>query len=266
MRAVQQILYSVMVALYSGAAFAGPNVQPIPVPRPNVEISNAAPQVQEVVKPSAQVSIPIPKSRPGANAQIEIAPDMRGSQPIAQGDEALLQQISIAYSKVQSIRANFVQLSGENRSTGKLTLVKPGKFQFAYDPPSTINVISNGETVLVRDTKLRTNDSYLLSQTPLRVLLMSKIDLTKDVRVTSVIQRNEVVEVNIDESQSALQGQIKLYFSKRDFVLQQWNVTDGQGIETLIALTNIENNIPLDQNQFKVDFEAIRQEGGFKGN
>ena len=70
--------------------------------------------------------------------------------------------------------------------SGVLYLQRPGKLRFEYNKPSTMEVVSDGSTVLVRDRKLNTSDPYPISQTPLKFLLSAKIDLVHDVSVKRV--------------------------------------------------------------------------------
>ncbi len=42
---------------------------------------------------------------------------------------------------------------------------KPGKVRFDYNPPNPIEMIADGQSVVVRDRKLATQDLYPLSQT-----------------------------------------------------------------------------------------------------
>ena len=63
---------------------------------------------------------------------------------------------------------------------------KPGKVRFEYKPPSPIELIADGSSVVVRDRKLATQDLYPLSQTPLRFLLADHIDLLRDTNLVGV--------------------------------------------------------------------------------
>ena len=38
--------------------------------------------------------------------------------------------------------------------------------------------------------------------------------------------------------------------------LRQWTVTDQQGLQTMVALYNVETDKPLDADLFKIDYNA----------
>ena len=85
---------------------------------------------------------------------------------------ALVAKVSTYLTSVQVLTGNFVQVGPDGRrTTGELYIQKPGKVRFEYDPPSPIDIIADGQSVVVRDRQLATQDLYPLSQTPLRFLL-----------------------------------------------------------------------------------------------
>ncbi len=269
------------------AASAAPHIKPIPVPRPNIQTPNisqnvqipaesAAPALPVEVATTAQPLKPtpfaLPKPRPNNGGTLKFSDDalakkmpadmplQSGKSDISQDKQQLLANISHAYSATKSFSADFVQVSNAQRVQGALLLQKPGKFLFSYSPPSTIFVVSDGKTVLVRDRKLKTNDVYLLDQTPLRVLLQPNLDFSKDVKVKRIFEEAGMIAVQIDESKSAVQGEITLYFTKDKYALKQWSIVDAQGVQTDVAISNIKTNVAMDAKNFAIDAEAIRQD------
>ena len=137
---------------------------------------------------------------------------------------------------------------------------KPGKIRFEYDPPSNIELISNGEVVAVRDRKLVTQDIYPLSQTPLKFLLSEKIDLLKDANVVGTHQDELFVTVIIEEK-SVIAGthRLMIFFGKKDMQLKQWTVTDPQGYDTTVAVSDLDSSKKPDPQLFKINFERMLQ-------
>jgi outer membrane lipoprotein-sorting protein len=109
--------------------------------------------------------------------------------------------------------------------------------------------------VLVRDRKLNTSDPYPISQTPLKFLLSSKIDLGKDVAVTGVATDPEGVRISIEDS-STLGGKSKitLYFDPEITGLKRWRVLDPQGYTTTVSLSDIEKNRTIDPRIFMLNY------------
>ena len=130
-----------------------------------------------------------------------------------------------------SLHGNFVQVGPDgSKSEGEFYLQKPGKVRFDYNPPSPIELIADGSSVVVRDRKLATQDLYPLSQTPLRFLLADRIDLMRDTNLIGVYADDVFVTVVIEERQ-ILAGthRLMLMFGAQDYQLKQWTVTDPQG-------------------------------------
>jgi outer membrane lipoprotein-sorting protein len=137
---------------------------------------------------------------------------------------------------------------------------KPGKIRFEYDSPSNIELISNGDVVAVRDRKLVTQDIYPLSQTPLKFLLSNNLDLMKDANVVGIFQDELFVTVVIEEK-SVIAGtnRLMIMFSKKDMQLKQWTVTDPQGYDTTVAVSDLDPNKKPDPQLFKINFERMLQ-------
>ena len=137
---------------------------------------------------------------------------------------------------------------------------KPGKVRFEYDPPSPIELIADGPSVVVRDRKLATQDLYPLSQTPLRFLLADHIDLMQDTNLVAVSADDVFVTVVIEEK-NALVGtsRLMMMFSAKDMQLKQWTVTDPQGYDTTVAVYNLDTSKTPDPNMFRIDYTQYRQ-------
>jgi outer membrane lipoprotein-sorting protein len=168
----------------------------------------------------------------------------------------LVDRVSQYLTRVQVMSGDFAQIGPDGRqSKGQFYVQKPGKVRFDYDLPSRIDIIADGSSVVVRDRKLATQDVYPLSQTPLRFLLADRIDLLRDASVTSVSADDTYVTVVVEEKH-ALVGTSKLMmmFGAKDFQLKQWVVTDPQGYDTTVALTNLDTAKRPDPGMFKIDY------------
>src|SRR4029079_637626 len=153
----------------------------------------------------------------------------------------LADRVSAYLSNVRLLSGNFVQVGPDgSKSEGEFYLQKPGKVRFDYNPPSPIELIADGSSVVVRDRKLATQDLYPLSQTPLRFLLSDHLDLMRDTNVIGVYADDVFVTVVIEERQ-IIGGthRLMLMFGAQDYQLRQWTVTDPQGYDTTVAVYNL---------------------------
>jgi outer membrane lipoprotein-sorting protein len=157
---------------------------------------------------------------------------------------------------VRQLHGNFVQVGPDGgKSEGEFYLQKPGKVRFDYNPPSPIELIADGSSVVVRDRKLATQDLYPLSQTPLRFLLADRIDLMRDTNLIGVYADDVFVTVVIEERQIiAGTHRLMLMFGAQDYQLRQWTVTDPQGLDTTVAVYNLDSKQQPDPNMFRIDY------------
>jgi len=164
-------------------------------------------------------------------------------------------------SSVQSMVGDFAQVAPDGAKTsGKFYLQKPGRLRFEYNPPSPVELIADGQSMVVRDRKLATQDLYPLSQTPLRFLLADRIDLLKDTDLVGVYADALFVTLVIEQKQ-VFGGthRLLLMFGAQDFQLRQWTITDPQGYDTTVAVYNLDTSKKLDPDLFKINYERMLQ-------
>ena len=183
------------------------------------------------------------------------------SVPYDGSQKALVDRVSNYLTSVQTLIGDFVQIGPDGRrSTGKFSIQKPGKVRFEYEPPSPIDVVADGTSVVVRNVPLNTQDVYALSQTPLRFLLADQIDLLRDTNVVATSRDNNYVTVTVEERQLLVgTSRLVLMFNAKDMQLRQWTVTDPQGYDTTVAVYNLDTTHKPDPNLFKIIYERLLQ-------
>jgi outer membrane lipoprotein-sorting protein len=174
---------------------------------------------------------------------------------------AHVDKVSAYLSSLQQLVGNFVQVGPDGRRVrGEFYIQKPGKIRFEYDPPSPIEIIADGQSVVVRDRKLATQDLYPLSQTPLRFLLSERIDLLRDTNVVAIRADDVFVTVVIEERQPVIgTSRLLMMLSAKDYQLKQWTVTDPQGYDTTVAVSNLDTSKRPDPGMFKIDYTRYVQ-------
>jgi outer membrane lipoprotein-sorting protein len=217
--------------------------QGVPLPQP------APKNRTQVARPPA----PIPTD--AAGRPIPVRPGE--SVPYDGSQRTLVDRVSNYLSTVRILSGDFVQIGPDGgRTIGKFYIQKPGKVRFEYEPPSPVDVISDGSSVVVRDRKLATQDLYSLSQTPLRYLLADQIDLVRDTNLVAVSQDNNFVTVTIEERQILVgTHRLVLMFGAKDMQLRQWTVTDPQGYDTTVAVYNLDTTHRPDPSLFTINYQ-----------
>ena len=247
-------------ALCTVLALASASAENVPLPTP-------APQ------PKTGAAPPPPAANPGPPPASDAAPSRPGFFPFSFMDKgspapktttafdakqrATLDRISLYLSSVQTMVGNFVQVGPDGGKTqGTFYIQKPGKVRFEYNPPTPIDIIADGSSVVVRDRNLATQDLYPLSQTPLRYLLADRIDLLRDTDVVSVTSDDTFVTVVIEEKQLVVgTSRLMIMFDAKDLALKQWTVTDPQGLDTTVAVFNLDATKKPDPNLFVINYQ-----------
>ena len=180
----------------------------------------------------------------------------QGSTESEARQRALVERINGYLSNIQTLVGDFVQVGPDGaRTEGQFFIQKPGKVRFEYKPPSRVDVIADGQSVVVRDRKLATQDLYPLSQTPLRYLLSDRIDLGHDTNLVSVAVDDVFVTLVIEEKQFVGTNRLVLMFGAKDLQLRQWTVTDPQGYDTTVAVYNLDTKKKPDPDLFKINYD-----------
>jgi outer membrane lipoprotein-sorting protein len=281
-RAVIGLCCGTIVAVAVGtlgapSASADPAVSeniPLPVPAPLPKTGTASPPAAAAAKPAtdkpasdkAASDKPATETRPSlfpfsalfGNKSSTPAPSApEPPSPFDAKQRALLDRISNYLSSVQTMVGKFVQVGPDGgRTEGTFYMQKPGRVRFAYNPPSPIDIVSDGSSVVVRDRKLATQDLYPLSQTPLRYLLADRIDLLRDTDVVSVSADDSFATVVIEQKQLFVgTDRLMIMFDAKDLTLKQWTVTDPQGFDTTVAVYNLDSSKKPDPNLFVINYQ-----------
>ncbi len=184
-----------------------------------------------------------------------------GTQQVAQATTAApadaAQKIANHFSSVKSMTGEFMQFGPRgDQSGGKFYLERPGKLRFDYDAPSTLKVIADGRNVAVGNGKLDTWDFYPLSRTPLSLLLADQIDLENRM-VRDVRQQSGLTIIVLGDKSIFGDQVITLMFDSKTYELRQWTITDAQGKDTTVILSNVRTGVEFGRSVFRIPYDQI---------
>lgn len=222
---------------------------PLPTQRP-------APGKAQAPAGAAKPQAPAPASPVGSGSgwQTNVQP---GGQPAADarapGDNsAAIQKVNSYFNALKTMSGAFLQTESDNSmKKGKFYIERPGKIEFDYANPSKLHIISDGEYLAIEDHDLGTTDRYPLDSTPFRLLLSKDVDLVRDARILGVIESESALIIAVEDKSQSAGGQIGLFFNKPDFQLKEWIITDPQGLNTKITISDAEINKQLSADLFK---------------
>jgi outer membrane lipoprotein-sorting protein len=260
-----------IAALFACLTVAPALAQSVPLPPPRPGPDARPTTTGSIAAPAARFAIPSAALR--ARAQATQPPAAQPPNPISNPFAALLgrpgptttlnpdqrsivERVNNYLSSMQILSGKFVQVGPDGRRTqGDFYISKPGRVRFEYDDPSPIELIADGQSVVVRDRRLATQDVYPLSQTPLRFLLADHVDLTKDTNLVAVYADDVFVTVVVEEKNGLVgTSRLMIMFSAKNMQLKQWTVTDPQGYDTTVAVYNLDTSKKPDPSLFKIDY------------
>jgi outer membrane lipoprotein-sorting protein len=249
------------IVLTVGLAFAAPcqaqqnsaGVKPSPPaaqPAPTAPSAPAAPAA-----PAAQQATPAAPAKAPAQAKGAAKPGAQTAAPVKLDRAEAIKRANAFFNASPVLTADFVQLGADGkRSEGKLHVQRAGRVRFEYAEPATMEVVSDGLRVVVRDRKLKSEQTYFIDQTPLKFFMKEKFDLEKDVKLVDVVIEDSGVTIEIEDSATfGGTSHVKLLFDPKTFKLKQWQVTDPQGYQTLLTLFNVDQTTAPDPSLFKID-------------
>ena len=187
-----------------------------------------------------------------ALAAAAIAGPALAQAPMRAEDQALVDRATAYLQGLTEAKGRFVQTDSRGQtSQGVLYLKRPGKARFDYDPPSGLLVVSDGSTVAVADSRLKTFERYPLMSTPLSLFLARTVRLDKGVQVMGVTRMADGFTLTLRDGHKKTAGQIALTFSETPLRLRSWTVSDAQNRSTRVQLLDLEPVSGLDGDLFR---------------
>ena len=167
-------------------------------------------------------------------------------------DKKDLKRIEIYLNNMKTLRAGFLQVSSNGSlATGKLFLSRPGKMRFEYDPPAPILMVADGVFLIYIDKELEQVTHLWLDKTLVGFLVKDDISFKDDVTVTKFNKGPNIFYVTLTKTKDQEQGSITMVFSDKPLALRKWTITDPQGIETTVTLSNLESGVKIDPELFE---------------
>ncbi len=178
-----------------------------------------------------------------------------GAATAQTAENELVDRISAYLNSVETIAGEFVQIEpGAVITEGEYAIRRPGRMYFRYDPPNPVRVVADGFWVAVFDeVDDPAIDRFLLSETPLYLLLQEDVDLREENAVKTVVEDDEYFRVLVIDPAGDIDGDIELVFDKDPLRLREWTVTDADGYTTRVVLRTATFNARVDPDLFFIE-------------
>lgn len=173
---------------------------------------------------------------------------------LGERDRADIQRIEAYLNGLTTLRTRFVQVSSDGGvESGVLTLARPGRMRFEYDPPSPSLLIADGTFLIFVDKQLNQTTHVFLRNTPVGVLVSENVKMSGGVTVTDLARGPGVIRVTLVRTDEPGEGTLTLAFADNPLQLRQWTVVDAQSVRTTVTLADLELGVAVDREMFRFE-------------
>ncbi len=246
-----------IAACHAPLAFAQGGETEISKTKPSTPPAAVTAPVAPVPAPAAPAQKPV--SPIGAGAAWQATPQQAAPSaapatapaPLAESDQQIVTKVNDYFNNMTDLQGDFIQTDPDSKQRrGKFYFQRPGKARFDYASPSALRIISDGRNLVIEDRNLNTSERYPLDVTPFKLLLSEKVDLAADAHILAAEQGPDTYIVTVEEKDASGSGRIRLFMNKADMSLKEWIVTDAQGLDTRIEVSNLDPKQKIAENLF----------------
>ena len=157
---------------------------------------------------------------------------------------------------ISTLRADFIQTDRNGqRSTGVLTIKRPGKIRFQFAPGNPLLIVGDGRALTLIDYQVRQVQRWPIGNSPLGALLDPNRDLSRFGRLQPTADAN-VVSIEVRDSGHPEYGVITLILVRKagapgGLELSSWVALDSQNKRTTIRLSNQQYGIAVSDDTFR---------------
>ncbi|NKJ43226.1 MULTISPECIES: outer membrane lipoprotein carrier protein LolA [unclassified Novosphingobium] len=184
-----------------------------------------------------------------------LAPALAAPAPAAAPSSDVERAVA-ALRAISSLRADFVQTDRNGqRLTGTLTLQRPGKIRFQYQPGVPLLIVSDGAALTVIDYEVRQVSRWPIRNSPLGALLNPDKDVARYARLLPTTNP-DVISLEIKDPRHPEYGTLTLIMVRKPgapggLQLDSWVALDSQNQRTTIRLSNQQYGVPVPANMFR---------------
>ena len=155
------------------------------------------------------------------------------------------------YKIINTLHFDFTQKIGEKVEFGNCYIKYPLFMKCEY-PKKKKSIIANGKKLAIIKRRYKKIYYYPLKKTPLFYLLQKEniLNLIKNYKPSSIDQ--SIIEYELIENNS---NKLKIFFDKNSLELTGWKTIDAYSNEVSFLIRNIETNILIKNEIFKIPRE-----------
>lgn len=156
----------------------------------------------------------------------------------------------------ETMTADFIQTDRAGKTlTGKLSLKRPGKIRFQYQPGVPILIVGDGKSLYFIDYSVKQVSRWPIGNSPLGVLLDPSRDISRFAKALPTGDPR-ILLLEARDPRHAEYGVITMAFSRNAAMpaglkLEGWVMVDAQNNRTSVKLSNQRFNAPVGDETFR---------------
>ena len=165
-----------------------------------------------------------------------------------------IDQVATHLRAVNTMTAAFAQTDRRGQTlNGRVTLKRPGKIRFEYQPWVQMLIVADGRRLNMIDYEVKRVESWPIANSPLSVLLNPNQDIS---RMATVVRNDrQVVMVRARDPKRPEFGTITIAFARvagapGGLMLQGWTMIDAQNNRTMVKLSGQRFNVAVADSAF----------------
>ena len=160
-------------------------------------------------------------------------------------------------SNFNTLKSNFIQVnSNGDILTGKVALIRPGKFRIEYNEISML-IISDGRKVAVINKDIKNISFYNLKDLPASMILFKDISLNNIHLLKSKNLENRI-EITFSTNKKKDDEKIHITFEKQPLIMKKWEIDRLDHNKTEIMFNNLLLDNEIDMKLFDIEREDPR--------
>ena len=184
---------------------------------------------------------------------VSASPNAQAQSTLGAEELKLLREIEAYLNGISTLNSRFVQVTSDGAyAEGEVSLARPDRVRFEYDPPDPVLLISDGIEFIYYDKELEQATFLSLEDTPLWFIMREEVVFDDRIRVIDLARRGGSLYLTLEDARYPDLGQVTLLFSEGPLTLRRWDIRDPQGIVTEVALIRPTFDRPIDRDVFDI--------------
>jgi outer membrane lipoprotein-sorting protein len=159
------------------------------------------------------------------------------------------------FNGIRTMQARFVQSNpGGTVVHGTLSVRRPGRMRFEYDPPSQLKIVADGSQVTMWDIANRDFGQWPIGWTAASFLVREPLVLQGgDLAVEKVERADGMLQLTISQAKKPQEGKVVVRLSENPMVLRGWTIIDSRNQRVDVSLNGLQTGLQLADSLFRFD-------------